>query len=84
LTKKVGVELYPPASPLILYFKGSLIARLVGLENVYNSCEDITLIQSVAVEILRVSDQLPLFLSWGGKRKGGREEGLTPPLYTSQ
>jgi hypothetical protein len=80
----VGVELYPPATPLILYLKGILRVHLVDLEKFYNSCKDITLIHSVAVEILRVSDQLPLFLSWGGKRKGGREEGLTPPLYTSQ
>jgi len=75
LTKKVGVELYPPASPLILYLKGSLIAHLVELEKFYNRCKDITLIHSVAVEILRVSDQLPLFLSWGGKEKGGKGGG---------
>ena len=71
LTKKVGVELYPPASPSILYFKSVLIAHLVGLENFYNSCKDTILIHPVAVEISRVSDQLPLFLSWGGREESG-------------
>ena len=84
LTKKVGVELYPPASPLILYLKGRLIAHLVGLEKFYNSCKDTTLINPVAVEISRVSDQLPLFLSWGEREEWGKGGGLTSPLYTSQ
>jgi hypothetical protein len=74
------VELYPPASPLILYLKGSLRTHLVGLEKFYNSWKDITLIHSVAVEILRVSDQLPLFLSWGGKRRSLPFPSVCPPL----
>ena len=80
----MGVELYPPASPLILYLKGSLIAHLVGLEKFYNICENITLIHQLAVKISRVSDQLPLFLSWGEREeRGGRERTYTSTLHLS-
>ena len=82
LTKKVGVELYPPASPLILYLKGSLIAHLVGLEKFYNSCKDTILIHPVAVEISRVSDQLPLFLSGGEREESGGREGVLHLHFT--
>ena len=75
LTKKVGVELYPPAYPSILYLKSALIAHLVGLEKFYNSCKDTILIHPVAVEISRVSDQLPFFLSWGREKKVGEGRG---------
>ena len=83
--EKVRVELYPPASPLILYFKSALIAHLVGLEKFYNSCKNTTLIHPVAVEISRVSDQLPLFLSWGEREEsGGREGSYISTLHLSK